>query len=108
MKTELWLVTYNGMIGHPDLAVAGDLLFGQPGPSFGGAIEGFELYAHVDHHGPPLPTLDSMLARYRERLATLPRVWFRRKRRLIEVAYHSRLGAARELLDGEPKAAGGR
>ncbi len=39
-----------------------------------------------------------MWERFQQRLTKLPKAWFRRKKRLIEIAYHSRLGTAEELI----------
>src|SRR5687768_3652888 len=101
MKLDVWLKTYNGMVGHPDLLLVGDLLFPASSPSFGDSIAGFDVYAHVELAGQPLPGLESMLERFHARLATLPLSWLRRKQRLVEVAYHSRLGGAVELFENE-------
>lgn len=101
MKLDVWLKTYNGVVGHPDLLLVGDLLFPKSSPSFGDAITAFEVYAHVDLAGQPLPGLEAMLGRFRERVTALPRSWFRRKQRLIEVAYPSRLGSAPALFENK-------
>src|SRR5688500_7198055 len=102
MKLDVWLKTYNGMIGHPDLLFVGRLLFPESSPAFGETIAGFDVYAHVERPGQALPGLESMLDQFHARLATLPLSWFRRKQRLVEIAYHSRLGGALELFEHRP------
>ena len=97
VKTGVWLVSYNGLGGHPVLSFAGDVLLGPTVPHFGDAVVELDVYPHLPSGEPPPPSLADMSDRFRERLATLPRVWFRRKKRLIEVAYRSRLGTAEAL-----------
>jgi hypothetical protein len=97
VKSGVWLVSYNGLGGHPALSFAGDVLLGPSVPHFGDAVVELDIYPHLPSGEPPPPSLADMSDRFRERLATLPRVWFRRKKRLIEVAYRSRLGTAEAL-----------
>lgn len=106
VKIDLNLVSYNGMGGHPTLSFVGDLLLGLPRPSFGTAVGQIEAYAHLDSDGPTLPTLGPLRQRFRERVATMPQAWFRRKTKRIELAYHSRLGSADDLLERKSKRAG--
>lgn len=105
MKIYVSLVSYNGMGGHPTLSFLGDLILGSSAPSFGNAVTEIESYAHLDSANSPLPTLESMWQRFRERVATMPQAWFRRKNKRIEVAYYSQLGLADDLIQGRPRRA---
>ena len=101
MNYTLQFVTYNAMGGHPVLSFAPDLLLSADRNPFGDAIGEIEIYAHVEPaHGPP-PESDFLMARFVERLPTLPKAWFRRKKKRVEIAYRSRLGCAEALLDGD-------
>lgn len=106
VKIDLHLVSYNGMGGHHTLSFVGDLLLGLPRPSFGTAVGQIEAYAHLDSDGSTLPTLERLRQRFRDRVATMPQAWFRRKTKRIELAYHSRLGSADDLLKGKSRRTG--
>jgi len=97
VTTGVWLVSYDGLGGHPALSFAGDVLLGPSPPHFGGAVAEVDMYPHLPSGESPPTSMAAMSERFRERLATLPRVWFRRKKRLVEIAYRSRLGAAEAL-----------
>jgi hypothetical protein len=48
-----------------------------------------------------LPESDFLMARFHDRLSTLSKAWFRRKKKRVEVAYYSHLGYADDLLGGD-------
>jgi hypothetical protein len=93
-----FVVTYNGMATGPCLKRCMEHLLGKRPRSFGAAIERVELYAHCQTRDPIIHGLESMRDRFHARLATLPLVWFRRARRLLEVAYASQLVHREELF----------
>jgi len=97
MGITIWFVTYNGMFGNSLSLIGNFLLWGAP-ESFGAAITQFELYARIPPTGPPAKTLDFLYERFNNSLKTMPRVWFKRKKRLVEIAYISNLGSAEDLL----------
>jgi len=101
VKWSFWFVTYNGMGGHPVLSFAPDVLMAFDRKSFGGAIGEIEIYAHIEPARSPLPTSDFLMARFRDRLHTLPKAWFRRKAKRVEIAYHSQVGCAEDLLGAD-------
>jgi hypothetical protein len=102
MNLDLWLVKYNGMGGHPVVSYIGDFLLPDSSESFGSAIETVEIYAHLASAGQPRKTLESMAESFRERLAKLPQTRFKRKARVFEIAYHSKLGDGEEMLKWQP------
>jgi hypothetical protein len=101
VKWTFWLVTYNGMGGHPVLSFAPDILLAGVGNSFGSAIGEFEICAHVEPAHGAAPGSDFLMTRFRDRLPTLPKSWFRRKKKRVEIAYHSHVGSAEDLLGGD-------
>jgi hypothetical protein len=101
VRWTLWFVTYNGMGGHPVLSFAPDLLLLAGSYSFGGAVGEIEICAQVEPARGPLPGSDFLMARFQNRLPTLPKAWFRRKKKRVEIAYHSHLGCAEDLLGGD-------
>lgn len=101
MKNTFWFVTYNGMGGHPVLSFAPDLLLPAESSAFGDAVSEVEIYAHVEPARGPLPASDFLMARFRERLPTLPKAWIRRKKKRVEIAYHTHVGCAEDLLGRE-------
>ncbi len=100
MEWTLWFVTYNGMGGHPVLSFAPDILLAAESRSFGPAIDEFEIYAHVESAPGAAPGLDVWMRRFQDNLPTLPKAWFRRKQKRVEIAYHSHLGCVEDLLGG--------
>jgi hypothetical protein len=102
MKIRFDLVTYNGMGGHPALSFVGDFLLAGAPRSFGAAIETIDIYAHLPHTGRHPRNLASMAVQYRKRLKTLPLAWFKRKKRLVEIAYASTAGTGETLLGRRP------
>ena len=100
MKITLWLVSYNAMGSHPVVSLAGNLLIGS-GTRLGKAANQIEIYAHLASGGRPIRGLGFMMKRFRENLATLPKVWFRRSQSRIDIAYPSYLGTPEALLDDE-------
>lgn len=101
MKWTFWLVTYNGMGGHPVLSFAPEILLAADSDSFGTAIDEFEVCAHVELAHGPTPGSDFLMKRFHDRLPTLPKSWFRRKKKRVEIAYHSHVGWAEDLLGGD-------
>ena len=90
MQITPYLVTYDGMSYFPHLATVARFLI-DPECDFGVAVDEVEIFAHVETEGFVNKELDFMRVRFQERLITLPKIWFRRKRRLIEIAYQSRM-----------------
>lgn len=100
MKWTFWFVTYNGMGGHPVLSFAPHILLAAESDSFGTAFEEIEISAHVEPSYGPTPEADFLMARFQDRLPTLPKAWYRRKKKRVEIAYHSHVGCAEDLLGG--------
>lgn len=101
MKVIPWIVTYNGMGTGPSIKqCAGFLLTNAP--SFGSSVTQIEIYAHCRTRGRAVKNLDFMRDRFRARVLTLPKVWFRRKRKLIEVAYFSRMWSVEAMFGEDP------
>ena len=101
VKNTLWFVTYNGMGGHPTLSFAPDLILPADTDSLGDAVGEIEFCAHVEPANGPSPETDFLMARFVDRVPTLPKAWFRRKKKRIEIAYHSHVGCAEDLLGGD-------
>ena len=101
MKIDVQIVTYNEGGGHPVISYLGDYLLLNAPASFGSAIETVEIYAHFQSKGCPQSTLESMADTFRSRLQTLPLLWFKRKRHLIEIAYFCKFAYAEDVF--EPK-----
>lgn len=99
MKLTYSLVTYNAMGGHPALSFIGDFLLRDAPRSLGSSIDTIDIYAHLRHLGPRSANLPTLTSRFDERLTTLPLLWFKRKKRLVEIAYASQVGFAEELLE---------
>ncbi len=103
MKIYVQIVTYNEGGGHPAISYLGDyLLLGAPA-SFGSAIENVDIYAHFQSKERPKSTLESLADRFRTRIETLPLLWFKRKRRLIEIAYFCKFAYAEDVFEPKSK-----
>ena len=70
-----------------------------PPASFASEIETVEMYALFQSEGRPEDSQASLAERLNERLKSLPLVWFKRKKRLFEVAYFSRISHAEDILE---------
>jgi hypothetical protein len=103
VNIDIWIVIYNGGGGNSVVSFLGDfLLLGAPA-SFGSAIETVHIYAHFRNKGRPKKTLESMAKSFRKRLKTLPLVWFKRKKRVFEIAYFSKLASVEEVCEPKSK-----
>lgn len=89
------------MGGHPVLSFAPDVLLAADSNSFGTAVDEIEICAHIEPANGPAPALDFLMARFQDRLPTLPKAWIRRKKKRVEIAYHSHVGFAESLLGGD-------
>jgi hypothetical protein len=89
------------MGGHPVLSFAPDVLLAADSNSFGSAVGEIEICAHVEPARAPLRKSDFLMARFEDRLPTLPKAWFRRTNKRVEIAYHSHVGFAEDLLGGD-------
>src|ERR1700722_18004742 len=98
MRITPWLVNYNGMGTGPSLQLCVDFLLLNAPRSFGPAIREVEIFAHCHNRGRTKKTLQFMRDRFRENLATLPKVWFRRKTKVVQIAYFSRVIFSDELF----------
>jgi hypothetical protein len=101
VKIIPWIVTYNGMGTGPSLQHCVDFLLMKAPRSFGPAIAQVDIYAHCRSRGRTPDGLDFMRDRFRANALTLPKVWFRRKSRLVEIAYFSRLLSVAEMFEEE-------
>jgi hypothetical protein len=98
VKIAPFIVFYDGMGTGPSLRLCVDFLLMNAPPSFGSAIKQVDIYAHCRSRGRIKKTLDSMSERFRVWVQTLPKVWFRRKSQLFEIAYFSRLLYFKEMF----------
>jgi uncharacterized protein YfeS len=102
IETDILFVTYNGGGGHPVLSWIGDFLLLESHNRLGKAISKIELYPRVLSRGHPEKTLGSLFERFQDGLNELPRIWFKRKKGLVEIAYQCQIIDADEIL-GESK-----
>jgi hypothetical protein len=93
-----FIVTYNGMASGPCVNRCVEHLMAGAPPSFGAAIERVDIYAHCQTREPVIYSLAFMYERFQGRLTTLPFLRFRRKTRLFEVAYASKLVHAEAMF----------
>lgn len=97
MRIYVHLVWYNGMGGHPAISYAGEFLLLGRSNAYGSAFDTMEFYLHIpsSHRNQSLETLN---ARFDERVRVLPKSWIKRKLRRIEVSYVSQLGTEENLV----------
>lgn len=96
MEISVYFSTYNAHGGHNTLTLIGDyLLLGDP--MFGDAIAEIEVIMHFRSDDSPRKTLEAMYDSFHARLAELPKITFRRKKKEVEISFHSTLLTAREL-----------
>ena len=101
MQISISAVSYRQLGSHRALSGAWLAPFENPSLSFGTAIEEIAAYAWVRPRNGPLPEFESLYDRFETNFPLVPKIWFRRKKRLVEIAYATRLGAEEDLL-GDP------
>lgn len=91
MEIVPFIVTYNGMASGPCIKQCAEYLTADGPSSSGPAIERIDIYPRCHTRDPIIAGLEFMVDRFQAGLATLPFIRFRRKLRLFEVSYESKL-----------------
>jgi uncharacterized protein YfeS len=96
MDVSVYARTYNSYGGSTIFSPIGDLLYVRLG-EYGEAINEIEMTMCLrnSRHN-PLPTLESMFEQYHKYIKTLPKITFRRKRKLVEMQVLCRSLAAED------------
>jgi hypothetical protein len=103
MEIDVSIVTYNGGGGHPVVSFVGDFLLLDAERGFGSAIARVDLYPRAKNSGPPAKSLGDMADEFEAHLKELPLIWFKRKSRLVEIAYQTHIASAEELMSQRAK-----
>jgi hypothetical protein len=101
MDVSVLFRTYNSYGAQWGLTDAGRYLTDETG-NYGSALAEIELIACFRSSGPPLPTLEDLLAQFDHHLERLPKVGFQRKQKRITINYESRLPAVDKMFPRHP------
>jgi hypothetical protein len=88
MRAAAFVTTYNGLAAGPFISCCVDFLFAEL-PPLGTLLAELELYPHCVTAESVLPSLETLAARFTERLAELPITGVYRRRRYAFVSYRS-------------------